>query len=167
MLGAARSGWRRGLVFFLIDLVGFGASVLAAIRFHEIPAIGFDFLGFSARWAAFLGGLVIFIPLIAATAILGSRASKAMYKPGLFTTNRVLGAALGALLAIVASVVGLLFLRAAPIPFGIGDLVKRSTIAQRAIETAEPAIASIDDVAGLELCGGKLKRVIPEVCESP
>ncbi len=32
----------------------------------------------------------------------------------------------------VVALVGLLFLRAAPIPFGIGDLVKRSTIALRA-----------------------------------
>ncbi len=151
-------------MFFAIDLIGFAGSVLAAIRFHGIPAIGFDFLGFSQAWAAFLGGLVIFLPLIALTALVGSRASKAMYKPGLFTLDRVLGATLAALLAVVAAVVGLLFLRAAPIPFGIGDLVKRSTIARNTIEAAEPAIAAVDDVAGLELCGGKLARIVPEVC---
>jgi uncharacterized membrane protein required for colicin V production len=167
VLGAARSGWRRGLVFYLIDLVGFVASVLIAIRFHEIPAIGFDFIGLSETWAAFLGGLVIFVPLIVFTAIVGSRAAGAVYKPGLFTTNRALGAALAATFAVVAAIVGLLFLRAAPIPFGLGDLIKRSTIAPAVIGWAEPVIAFADDAMELELCGGNLADIIPEVCETP
>lgn len=151
-------------MFFAIDLVGFAGSVVTAVRFHEIPAIGFEFLGFTPRWAAFLGGLVIFVPLIVLTAMVGSRASKAMYKPGLFTLDRVLGATFAALLAVVAVIVGLLFLRAAPIPFGVGDLVKRSTIARNSIDAAAPVVAAVDNAAGLELCGGKLKRVVPEVC---
>ena len=151
-------------MFFAIDLVGFIGSVLLAVRFHGIPAIGFDFLGFSERWAAFLGGLVIFVPLIVLTALVGSRMSRAMYKPGLLTLDKVLGAAIAGVLAITAVLVGLLFLRAAPIPFGIGDLVKRSAIAPRAIETAEPVIAGLDQALGLDLCGGRLKRVITEVC---
>lgn len=152
-------------MFFLVDLIGFGASVLAAVRFHEIPAIAFDFLGFSNRWASFLGGLVIFVPLIVVTAIVGSRMSRAMYKPGLFMVDKVLGAAIAAVLAVSLAIVGLLFLRAAPIPFGLGDLVKRSAIATRVIEGAEPAIAFTDDKLGLDLCGGKLAKIIPEVCE--
>lgn len=142
-------------------------AVLAAIRFHEIPKIGFEFLGLDETFAAFLGGLTIFIPLIVLTALIGSRAANAVYKPGLFTTNRALGAALAGLFAIVAAVVGLLFLRAAPIPFGIGDLVRRSSIAPAVIETSEPAIAFLDETLGLELCGGELADVIREVCEDP
>ena len=155
------------MVFFIVDLVGFVASVLLAIRFHEIPAIGFDFLGIGERWAAFLGGLVIFVPLIVLTAMVGSRMSHAMYKPGLFTLDRVLGTAIAAALAVIVALVGLLFLRAAPIPFGLGDLVKRSTIAPAVIDAAEPVIAFLDDQMELELCGGKLKRIIPEVCDQP
>lgn len=167
VLGAARSGWRRGFVFFAIDLVGFVGSVLLAIRFHEIPKTLFEVLGISDRWSALMGGLVIFVPLIVFTAFVGSRASNAMYKPGLFTLNRALGAAVAAVLAMAAALVGLLFLRAAPIPFGIGDLVKRSTIAPKAIEAAGPAIGFLDDALGLDLCGGRLKKIVPEVCDKP
>ncbi len=166
MLGAARSGWRRGFVFFAIDLVGFIGSVLIAIRFHEIPKTILEAV-LSQRWAAFVGGLVIFVPLIVMTAFIGSRASRAMYKPGLFTLNRALGAGVAAVLAIVVALVGLLFLRAAPIPFGIGDLIKRSAIAPKAIELSQPVIAALDDALGLDLCGGRLVRILPEVCENP
>jgi uncharacterized membrane protein required for colicin V production len=164
VLGAARSGWRRGLVFYVIDLVGFVASVLLAIRFHSYPAVFWELMGWSQRWAAFLGGLVIFIPLIVLTAWLGSRAAKAVYKPGLFTLNRILGAAVASALAVAMALVGLLFLRAAPLPFGIGNFVKGSAIAEPAIEAAEPVIGALDDTLGLDLCGGRLKRIINEVC---
>lgn len=164
-MGSARSGWRRGLVFFAVDLVGFVGSVLAAVRFHEIGAVAFGWIGLSARWAAFLGGLAIFVPLIALTAVAGSRASRAVYKPGLFTLNRVLGAVLAAALALAVVIVGLLFLRAAPTPFGVGDLIERSSIAPVVIEASEPLIAALDQTLGLELCGGELSRIIPEVCD--
>ena len=167
VLGAARSGWRRGLVFFAIDLVGFVGAVLAAIRFHEIPAIGFDFMGFSERWAAFLGGLVIFVPLIVAVAMIGSRASRAMYKPGLHTLDKVLGAVIAGVLAMTIVLVALLFIRSLDFPFGLNDLIKRSAIAPAVIEAAEPAIANVDAALGLDLCGGKLRRIIPEVCRNP
>jgi uncharacterized membrane protein required for colicin V production len=148
----------------VIDLVGFVASVLIAIRFHDIPGVFFEVLGWSQRWAAFLGGLVIFVPLILVTAWLGSRAAKAVYKPGLFTLNRLLGAAVASALAVIVALVGLLFLRAAPLPFGIGDLVKHSAIAPQAIDAAAPVIRSLDETLGLDLCGGRLERVIAEAC---
>lgn len=153
-------------MFFAIDLVGFLSSVLVAVRFHEIPAIGFDYLGASERWSAFGGGLVIFVPLIVATAMLGSRASRAMYKPGLFTLDKVLGAAIAGVLAVTMVIVALLFIRSLSFPFGLNDLIKRSAIAPRVIEGAEPTIAAVDRTLGLDLCGGRLKRVIPEVCDS-
>ena len=151
-------------MFFLIDLVGFIGSVLMAVRFHEIPAIGFDFLGFSERWASFLGGLVIFVPLIVAVAMLGSRAARAIYKPGLFMLDKALGAGVAGVLAVTIVIVGLLFIRSLSFPFGLNDLIKRSAIAPKVIEAAEPAIANTDRVLGLDLCGGRLKRIIPEVC---
>lgn len=154
-------------MFYVIDLVGFVGSVIVAVRFHEIPKWIFDAIGFSDRWGAFVGGLLIFVPLIAMTAIIGSRAAKAIYKPGLFTLNRVLGAAVAAVLATTMVVVGLLFLRAAPLPLGVGGFVKGSALAPRAIDAAEPAVALLDDKVGLDLCGGRLERIIPEVCDHP
>jgi uncharacterized membrane protein required for colicin V production len=165
VLAAARSGWRRGFVFYVIDLVGFVLAVLVAIRFHEIPATVIEGLGPSPRTSAIVGGLLIFIPLIVVTAFLGSKAHRAVFKPGLFTTNRVLGAAFGAALAAAIVIVGLLFARSANLPFGIGDQVRDSTIAPRVLDAVEPGIAWIDDRLGLDLCGGRLARVVPEVCK--
>lgn len=150
----------------MIDLVGFVASVLIAVRFHSGPAVVWELFGWSRAWAAFLGGLTIFVPLIVLTAWLGSRAARAVYKPGVFTLNRVLGAVTAAALAVTIALVGLLFLRAAPLPLGIDGFVKGSAIAEPAIEAAEPVIAALDDTLGLDLCGGRLKRIITEVCRS-
>lgn len=166
MLGAARSGWRRGLVFYVIDLVGFIVSVLLAIRFHGVPQVFWEALGWSQAWSAFLGGLLIFIPLILLTAWLGSRAAKAVYKPGLFTLNRVLGVAVAAALAACVVIVALLFVRAARVPF-VGDFVTGSAIAPRAIDAVEPAIGVLDDTLGLDLCDGRLKRIIADACKEP
>lgn len=160
----ARSGFRRGLVFYAIDLVGFVGSVIAAVRFHEIPATVYDALGMSARTAAIVGGLTIFVPLIVLTAVVGGRLSRAMYAPGLFTLNRVLGTAFAAALAVSIVVVGLLFARAAALPFGLGDLLDRSLIAPRVIEWAVPVTSALDERLGLDLCGGRLLRAVPELC---
>lgn len=165
VLGMARSGFRRGLVFYAVDLVGFVASVIAAIRFHEIPAIAFELIGLSTRNAAIAGGLAIFVPLIALTAIVGGRLSRAVFVPGLFTTNRILGAAFAAALSVAIVVVGLLFARAAALPFGLSDLVERSLVAPRVLDAVAPATAFIDEQLGLELCGGRLARAVPDLCD--
>lgn len=164
VFGAARAGWRRGLVFILIDLIGFAGSVLAAVRFHEIPGTILEFFGLSQTKADVIGGLAIFVPLIVLTAIVGSRASKAVYKPGLFTTNRFLGAAFGAVLAVTIVIVGLLFARSAKLPFGIGRLVETSTIAPRVLKGATPGVRFLDRNLGLDLCGGRFARTLPEIC---
>ena len=162
----ARSGFKRGLVFYAIDLVGFVASVVAAIRFHEIPAVAFDAFGLSARTANAAGGLTIFVPLIALTAIVGSRLSRAMYRPGLFTTNRVLGAAFAAALGAMIVLVGALFVRTAA-PSGLRRLITDSLLAPRIIDAAAPVISELDGRMGLDLCGGRLARAVPEICDRP
>jgi uncharacterized membrane protein required for colicin V production len=164
VFGAARAGWRRGLVFCAIDLVGFAGSVLTAVRFHEIPGAVLEFFGLSQTKADVAGGLVIFVPLIVLTAIVGSRASKAVFKPGLFTTNRVLGAVFGAVLALTVVTVGLLFARSTKLPFGIGRLVETSTIAPRVLKAAAPGVRIVNRDLGLDLCGGRFARAMPEIC---
>ena len=161
----ARSGFRRGLVFYAIDLVGFVASVVAAVRFHEIPGAVLEALGLAPRTGAVIGGLIIFVPLIVLTALIGSRLSRAVHVPGLFTTNRLLGAAFAAALALAIVVVGLLFARAVSLPFGLSELLDRSLIAPRVLEGVAPATAFLDDKLGLDLCGGRLLRAVPELCD--
>ncbi len=164
VLAAARSGWRRGFVFYVIDLVGFIGAVLLAVRFHEIPGTLIENLGPSQRTSSIVGGLIIFVPLIVVTAILGSKAHKAVFRPGIFTTNRVIGAVFGAALAAAIIIVGLLFARAADIGF-VGDRIDDSIIAKRVFDGVEPAVAWANDQFGLDLCGGRLADAVPEVCE--
>ncbi len=160
----ARSGFKRGLVFYAIDLAGFLGSVLAAVRFHEIPGSFFDAIGIAPRTSTVVGGLAIFLPLILITAFVGGRLSKAMYAPGLFTANRVLGAAFAAALAAAIVIVGLLFARATSLPFGLSDLLDRSLIAPRILDGVTPIIGAMDDILGLELCDGRLLVAVPELC---
>lgn len=165
VVGMARSGFRRGLVFYAIDLVGFVASVVAAVRFHEIPGAILEAFGLSSRTGGIVGGLIIFIPLIVLTALIGSKLSRAVHVPGVFTTNRVLGAAFAAALGVAIVVVGMLFARAVDLPFGLSELLDRSLIAPRVLEWVAPATDFINDKLGLDLCGGRLLRAVPEVCD--
>lgn len=163
MLGLLREGWRRGFVFFAIDLVGFIVAVIAAVRLHEIFAFVFEGFGLGPTASAIAGGLVIFVPIIVLVALVGGRVSKGVYKPGLWMTNRVLGAATGAALGLALVVVGLIALRASPIPL-LPGVVDRSPLAQQVITGAAPVVAAVDDYLGLGLCEGRLKRRVPEVC---
>jgi uncharacterized membrane protein required for colicin V production len=163
VLGVARSGWRRGAVFFLIDLVGFAAAVIVAVRFHRLPAGVFEALGADERWALVLGGLTIFIPLIVLVAKVGSRLSRAMYKPGLLSLDKILGATIAAAFALTAVVVGLLFLRSV-LPSGASEFLTRSSIASGVVEASAPAITFADERFGLDLCAGRFGEAISEVC---
>src|SRR5438094_3612870 len=150
--GAARSGWRRGFVFYVIDLAGFVGAVIAAVRFHEIFAGLYRSAGLSRRTSLIAGGLTIFVPLIVAIAIVGGRVARAVYKPGLFTTNRILGAAFGAALALAIVGVGLMAMRAEPIPFGIGRLVQRSPLGQQVVDWVAPVVRGVNSTLDLGLC---------------
>lgn len=165
MLGAARSGWRRGFVFYVIDLVGFVGAVVAAIRLHEVFGTVYDAIGVSKRWAPVLGGLTIFVPLIIVVAIVGGRASKAVYRPGLWTTNRVLGAAFGGALALTMVAVGLMAAQTVRLPFGLGGLVERSPLGSQIVSWVAPAVGVVDDTLGLGLCDGRLASSVPEACD--
>ena len=155
-----------GFIDLTIVLAGFAGSVLAAVRFHEIPGAVLESFGLSQARSDTIGGFIIFVPLIVATAMIGSRTSRAMFKPGLFTANRAVGAAFGALLALTIVVVGLLFARSARLPFGIGRLVETSTIAPRVLRAAAPGVRYVDRELGLDLCGGRFARTLPEICRN-
>jgi hypothetical protein len=118
----------------------------------------------SKRTSLIAGGLTIFVPLIVVIAIIGGRAAKAVYKPGLFTTNRILGAALGAALAVAIAAVALMALRSDRIPFGLGRLVQRSPLGQQLVDWVAPAARGVNTALDLGLCEGKGAKRLPEVC---
>lgn len=151
-------------MFFAIDLVGFVVAVVAAVRLHEIPAALYDGLGVSARWSAIVGGLTIFVPIIAVVAIVGGRLSKGVYKPGLWATNRVLGIAFGAALGIAVITVGLIAARVVELPLGLTGLVERSPLGDQVLRWTSPAITAVDDALGLGVCDGKVASDVEEAC---
>lgn len=130
--------------------------MIAAVRLHEVPATIYDGFGVPERWAGVLGGLTIFVPIIVVVALVGGRASKAMYRPGLWTTNRVLGAGVAAALALAAVVVAVLALQASSLPL-LPDLVERSPVAAQIVDAASPLVAAADRGLGLGLCDGALE----------
>jgi len=134
------------------------------VRFHEIFATLWRSVGLSKRASLIAGGLTIFVPLIVAIAIVGGRVAKAVYKPGLFTTNRVLGAAFGGALALAIVAVGLMALRAEHIPFGLGGFVQRSPLGQQVVDWVAPVARGVNSTLDLGLCDGKLRKHLPEVC---
>jgi hypothetical protein len=164
VLGLAREGWRRGFVFFAIDLVGFVVAVIAAVRLHEIPGALYDGLGVSSRWSSILGGLTIFVPIIVVVAIVGGRLSKGVYKPGLWATNRVLGIAFGAGLGIAVITVGLIAARVVELPLGLTGLIERSPIGNQVVAWTSPAVGAVDDALDLGLCDGRLASSVEEAC---
>jgi hypothetical protein len=151
-------------VFYVIDLFGFVGAVICAVRFHEIFGALWRGAGLHGRNALVAGGLTVFVPLIVAIAIVGGRAAKSVYKPGFFTTNRVLGAAFGGALALTVVAVGLMALRAEPIPFGLGSFVQRSPLGQQVVDWVAPVVKGVNSTLDLGLCDGKLRKHLPEVC---
>jgi len=134
------------------------------VRFHEIFATLWRSAGVSRRTSLIAGGLTIFVPLIVAIAIVGGRVAKSVYKPGLFTTNRVLGAAFGGALALTVVAVGLMALRAEHVPFGLGSFVQRSPLGQQVVDWVAPVVRGVNSTLDLGLCNGKLAKHLPEVC---
>jgi hypothetical protein len=50
------------------------------------------------------------------------------------------------------------------VPF-VGDRIEDSIIAKRVFDGVKPTVAWANELFGLDLCGGRLARVLPEVCE--
>lgn len=128
-LALARSGWRRGLVSMVTDLVGFTSAVVLAVRFHRAPATVASALGMSDGWAAVAGGVAIFAPLIALTALVGSKLGRVTAKPGLRMTDRTAGLAVATGWGAALATFVLLLAAAVPAPGWVLGPLERSPVA--------------------------------------
>lgn len=162
VLGGARSGWKRGFVFRVIDIVGFVLAVIAAIKLHGPFRAIYDGIGFSPRVAPLLGGLTVFVPVIVAVGFLGRRLVKTGDLPGISLANKILGAAFGAALALVVMAVGLMAIRSFDLPFT--GLAERSELAETIVEWSAPVVRGADSTLDLGLCEGRFAKRVEEVC---
>lgn len=136
--GLARAGWRRGLAAQAIDVFGFGAALLLAVRLHAAPAEPFRWVGVSEGWASLWGGLVVFVPLIVAVAWVGAKVGRVMMQPGLRMTNKVLGVAFGVATAAVVLTFVLIIGNVAPVPLGLAQAAARSPLGGALLDLAAP-----------------------------
>lgn len=147
VLGLARAGWRRGFASQVIDLVGFSAAVVAALRFHDLAAAGWRAVGLGGGAASLAGGLTIFVPLIVAVAIVGAKVGRVVMQPGLRMTNKLAGVALGITWAAVGVTFALLVAQVAPVPLGLADAVRRSPTARLLLDVADPVTGVLQRIA--------------------
>lgn len=138
VLGFARSGWRRGLTSATIDLVGFGIAALLAVRFSDLLAGLYRWMGLSGGWARLAGGLTIFVPIVVATAAIGWTVGRVVRLPGLRMTDRVLGLGAGILTAAIVLAVGLVVAKAGPVPDAVTGAVERSPTASLFLDLTSP-----------------------------
>ena len=162
LLGAARSGWSRGFIFRLIDIVGFVAAVLLAVKLHGVFAFIYDAMGVSRTTAQILGGATVFVPVIVGIGIVGRRIAKTADMPGISLANRVLGAAFGVALGFVVIAVGLMAIRSVKLP--ITGLTERSELGETIVGWAAPVVRGADGALDLGLCEGRFAKRVEEVC---
>ena len=79
--------------------------------------------------------------------------------------DRVLGAAIAATLAVTIVLVAVLFLRSTKLLFGIDNVVAGSAIARTGDRGGRTRHRHAGHHSGLDLCGGRLARILSEVCD--
>ena len=148
VLGLIRTGWKRGFVFIVLDLIGFGVAVALTVRFFPSLADLYRRIGAPDGWANIAAAVTVFGPAIAIVAVVGMRLSRYTWLPGLHLVNRVLGVAAGAALAAAIAIVALLALQLAPVPTFVTDPIGRSTAARIVSTGAPPALRALEFVSG-------------------
>jgi membrane protein required for colicin V production len=140
-------GWVRGLVREAIDI---GTLIIGALlAFRLAPTAGrllSDLTDLSPEPARVIGGVVLFIAITVGATILGSVIHRSIkHLPGLTTLNRIGGAALGVVYAVVLVVVAATLLSAAPMSSAVADEVDQSAVIAFVVEPDSVA----QDVIGL------------------
>ena len=143
-------GWARGMVREAIDV---GTLVLGALlAFRLAPTAGrllSDLTSLSPELARVIGGVVLFIAITIGATVLGSVIHRSIkHLPGLTTLNRIGGAALGVVYAVVLVVIAATLLSAAPLPLAVTDEVERSTVVAFIVEPDSVAQDAIGLLSG-------------------
>lgn len=113
-------------------------AALLAVRFADLAAGIYRWMGLSDGWSRLAGGLTIFVPIVVGTAAMGWTVGRVVRLPGLRMTDKVLGLAFGVLTAAVVLAVGLVVARAAPVPLWLTEAVERSPTAELFLDATSP-----------------------------
>lgn len=143
----AYRGYRRGIVREAFDLGGFVLGAVLALRLHAYAGAPFRWVGMGDGWASFLGGLILFVPVVVGA---GFAANRVMRMPRFLflppRVNHVGGAALAAAWAFAFAVFFLVLLLVLPAP-SVMPAVSRSLVGRTVLASGSPVYSSLESFA--------------------
>ncbi|MCA1840236.1 MAG: CvpA family protein [Actinomycetota bacterium] len=142
----AYRGFHRGIVREGLDLVGFAIAIAVALRVYQLPAAIFKFFGANAGWANVIGGALIFILFVVASAIMSSRVEGKMGAMHNASVNKVGGAAFAFLWSAMFAAFLLVVVTVIPSPEGT-RVVRSSFVGRTALAANSPIYPLLDDYA--------------------
>jgi membrane protein required for colicin V production len=143
-------GWVSGMVREAIDVGTLVLGVVLAFRLapHAGRILAGAF-GVSSDLARLIGGTVLFVGISIGAAIAGSVIHRSIkHLPGLTTLNRIGGAALGVVYALVLTVAAVTLLSAAPLPEAAAVQVDESEVVAYVVRPEGPAQRAVGVVTG-------------------
>lgn len=143
----AYRGYRRGVVREAFDLAGFVLGAVLALRLHSYAGAPLRWLGMGDGWSSFLGGLLLFLPVVVGA---GFAANRVMHKHRFLSLptrgNNVGGAALAATWAFAFGVFFLVLLLVLPAP-SVMPAVSRSLVGRTVLSSGSPVYSSLESFA--------------------
>lgn len=122
-------GWFRGLIKELFDLAGLAIGLLLAFRASgPVGDLISSTFGFDPEWSRVVSGVVIFVVVAIALALISGRLSKWVKLPGLNLPNRAFGAGLGFVWGLFLLVLLVIVLQTLPIPEGFEERLDDSRV---------------------------------------
>jgi len=142
-------GWVRGFAKELMDLVGLIVGLALAFRLSgPLGALIQETFGTSDLVSKLIGGIVVFLLLGVAAAVVAHFLQKFFTLPGLVMSNRLLGGALASLWAVFVAMLVLSLLVVLPLPSSFGDHLEESNVARYLTNPDTPAQTVFHAVAG-------------------
>ena len=146
----ALRGWTRGLVREALDVVALMVGALLAFRLAApIGAVIVEMSGISPEVARIIGGVVAFVGISIGAGVAAHFLHRTIrILPGLTVLNRLGGAALGLVYALVLATVGLTIIRVLPGTDSVDAHVEESVVAAELTDPEGPVQRGFSAVLG-------------------
>jgi uncharacterized protein YkwD len=150
LLGLVLRGWFRGFVREAIDVGTLILGAVIAFRFASIVGrLVTSTFGVTSDMARIIGGTVLFLGISIGAGVVASMIHRTMRRlPGLTLLNRLGGAGLGAVYALVLATIALTLAAAVSTPEPVASQLRESVAAQRLTGPEGPAQRMLSAAAG-------------------
>lgn len=152
LAGLLVRGWLRGFVREALDLAGLVVGVIVAFRLSApLGDLLTDRFGIASEWARLGAGIVLFVAVGTAMAVLAHYMGRVMSLPGLNLANRVGGAAVAAAWGVLLVLVGVSVIRAFDPPDTIATALDQSSVVTAIAAPGAVPQEAFEEVAGDEV----------------